>query len=175
MGAIRTKGAFKGPFTSSAPQIFRSFSARTHTHTGVATVPASSLKRMLQPHIAECKYLTVIVSLSPAPQPLFPAHYWYYILEMSFYVSLLLCVSVDVKRKVSVKWKSPSQASFKKKKKLTAASQSLFPLNDLSSCAWNLNVQSNGQKQRERCDLFQPRWFFFLPQPNPDVVFLLLD
>ncbi|KAM4547701.1 ceramide synthase 4a [Odontesthes bonariensis] len=27
------------------------------------------------------------------------AHYWYYILELSFYLSLLLCVSVDVKRK----------------------------------------------------------------------------
>ncbi|KAM3620366.1 uncharacterized protein V6R79_022176 [Siganus canaliculatus] len=32
-------------------------------------------------------------------QPLFKAHYWYYILEMGFYLSLLLCVSVDVKRK----------------------------------------------------------------------------
>lgn len=30
------------------------------------------------------------------------AHYWYYILELGFYWSLLLCVSVDVKRKVSV-------------------------------------------------------------------------
>lgn len=29
-------------------------------------------------------------------------HHWYYILEMGFYVSLLLSVSVDVKRKVSV-------------------------------------------------------------------------
>uniref|UniRef100_A0A3Q4BVG4 Uncharacterized protein n=1 Tax=Mola mola TaxID=94237 RepID=A0A3Q4BVG4_MOLML len=27
------------------------------------------------------------------------AHHWYYILEMGFYMSLLLCVSVDVKRK----------------------------------------------------------------------------
>lgn len=27
------------------------------------------------------------------------AHYWYYILELGFYLSLLLCVSVDVKRK----------------------------------------------------------------------------
>lgn len=30
------------------------------------------------------------------------AHHWYYLLEMGFYVSLLLSVSVDVKRKVSV-------------------------------------------------------------------------
>lgn len=27
------------------------------------------------------------------------AHYWYYMLELAFYLSLLLCVSVDVKRK----------------------------------------------------------------------------
>ncbi|XP_041790714.1 ceramide synthase 2-like [Chelmon rostratus] len=32
-------------------------------------------------------------------QPVAEAHRWYYILEMGFYVSLLLCVSVDVKRK----------------------------------------------------------------------------
>uniref|UniRef100_A0A3P8UC38 Ceramide synthase 4a n=1 Tax=Amphiprion percula TaxID=161767 RepID=A0A3P8UC38_AMPPE len=32
-------------------------------------------------------------------QPVSEAHYWYYVLEMSFYLSLLLCVSVDVKRK----------------------------------------------------------------------------
>ncbi|KAG7327505.1 hypothetical protein KOW79_009111 [Hemibagrus wyckioides] len=32
-------------------------------------------------------------------QPVAKSHYWYYILELSFYWSLLLCVSVDVKRK----------------------------------------------------------------------------
>uniref|UniRef100_A0A3Q3RRJ6 Ceramide synthase 4a n=1 Tax=Mastacembelus armatus TaxID=205130 RepID=A0A3Q3RRJ6_9TELE len=32
-------------------------------------------------------------------QPVAAAHYWYYILEMGFYLSLVLCVSVDVKRK----------------------------------------------------------------------------
>lgn len=32
-------------------------------------------------------------------QPVSEAHYWYYILELGFYLSLLLCVSVDVKRK----------------------------------------------------------------------------
>uniref|UniRef100_A0A3B4T8N9 Ceramide synthase 4a n=1 Tax=Seriola dumerili TaxID=41447 RepID=A0A3B4T8N9_SERDU len=32
-------------------------------------------------------------------QPVAEAHYWYYILEMGFYLSLLMCVSVDVKRK----------------------------------------------------------------------------
>ncbi|KAM6962820.1 ceramide synthase 2-like [Aplochiton taeniatus] len=32
-------------------------------------------------------------------QPLEEAHYWYYIMELGFYWSLLLCVSVDVKRK----------------------------------------------------------------------------
>lgn len=28
------------------------------------------------------------------------AQYWYYVTELSFYISLLLCVSVDTKRKV---------------------------------------------------------------------------
>uniref|UniRef100_A0A3Q1I4V1 Ceramide synthase 4a n=1 Tax=Anabas testudineus TaxID=64144 RepID=A0A3Q1I4V1_ANATE len=32
-------------------------------------------------------------------QPVTETHYWYYILELGFYLSLLLCVSVDVKRK----------------------------------------------------------------------------
>ncbi|XP_041695609.1 ceramide synthase 2 isoform X2 [Coregonus clupeaformis] len=32
-------------------------------------------------------------------QPVAEAHYWYYITELGFYWSLLLCVSVDVKRK----------------------------------------------------------------------------
>ncbi|XP_037530563.1 ceramide synthase 2 [Nematolebias whitei] len=32
-------------------------------------------------------------------QPVTDAHYWYYMLEMGFYLSLLLSVSVDVKRK----------------------------------------------------------------------------
>ncbi|CAL8395986.1 unnamed protein product [Boreogadus saida] len=32
-------------------------------------------------------------------QPVPEAHYWYYIMELGFYLSLLLCVSVDVKRK----------------------------------------------------------------------------
>ncbi|XP_034737841.1 ceramide synthase 2-like isoform X2 [Etheostoma cragini] len=32
-------------------------------------------------------------------QPVAEAHYWYYMLEMGFYLSLLLCVSVDIKRK----------------------------------------------------------------------------
>ncbi|XP_029987974.1 ceramide synthase 4a [Sphaeramia orbicularis] len=32
-------------------------------------------------------------------QPVAESHYWYYILELTFYLSLLLCVSVDIKRK----------------------------------------------------------------------------
>uniref|UniRef100_UPI0037E9A944 ceramide synthase 2-like n=1 Tax=Semicossyphus pulcher TaxID=241346 RepID=UPI0037E9A944 len=32
-------------------------------------------------------------------QPVAEIHHWYYVLEMGFYLSLLLCVSVDVKRK----------------------------------------------------------------------------
>lgn len=34
-------------------------------------------------------------------QSMLPSQYWYYILEMGFYVSLLLSLSFDVKRKVS--------------------------------------------------------------------------
>lgn len=44
----------------------------------------------------------VKVNVSLVPQAMDPAHLWYYMLEMGFYVSLLLSVSVDVKRKVSV-------------------------------------------------------------------------
>ncbi|KAG5847843.1 hypothetical protein ANANG_G00130500 [Anguilla anguilla] len=32
-------------------------------------------------------------------QPISDAHYWYYMMELGFYWSLLLCVSVDIKRK----------------------------------------------------------------------------
>ena len=46
--------------------------------------------------LTQCYYLPLTC------QPVADAHYWYYILEMSFYLSLLLCVSVDVKRKVSM-------------------------------------------------------------------------
>lgn len=51
------------------------------------------------PH--SCTWLASIIT-SPllCVQPVAEAHYWYYILELSFYWSLLLCVSVDVKRKV---------------------------------------------------------------------------
>ena len=35
-------------------------------------------------------------------QSMLPSQYWYYMLEMGFYISLLLSLSFDVKRKVSV-------------------------------------------------------------------------
>lgn len=35
-----------------------------------------------------------------SPQPLLPSQYWYYILEMSFYWSLVFSLSTDIKRKV---------------------------------------------------------------------------
>lgn len=35
-------------------------------------------------------------------QSMLPSQYWYYVLEMGFYVSLLLSLSFDVKRKVSL-------------------------------------------------------------------------
>lgn len=42
------------------------------------------------------------VSCLSVLQPVAEAHYWYYFLEMGFYLSLLMSVSVDVKRKVSL-------------------------------------------------------------------------
>lgn len=35
-------------------------------------------------------------------QSMLPSQYWYYILEMGFYLSLVLRLTFDVKRKVSV-------------------------------------------------------------------------
>lgn len=33
-------------------------------------------------------------------QPLLPSQYWYYMIELGFYVSLLVSVASDIKRKV---------------------------------------------------------------------------
>lgn len=35
------------------------------------------------------------------PQPLLPSQYWYYMIELGFYLSLVFSVASDVKRKVS--------------------------------------------------------------------------
>lgn len=40
------------------------------------------------------------------PQPMERAHYWYYMLELGFYLSLLLRISVDIKRKVNLDFHS---------------------------------------------------------------------
>lgn len=72
--------------------------------------------------------LTRCFSLPLVLQPVADAHHWYYILEMSFYLSLLLCVSVDVKRKVS------ASLIFKDVK-----INPPFPLHFLSLCVWHLN------------------------------------
>ncbi|TKS74623.1 Ceramide synthase 2 [Collichthys lucidus] len=44
-------------------------------------------------------FIAFTAGLASLINPVSEAHYWYYIMEMGFYVSLLLCVSVDVKRK----------------------------------------------------------------------------
>lgn len=87
------------------------------------------------------------------PPPLIPqlvaeAHHWYYILEMGFYMSLLLCVSVDVKRKVSVSLQD--QDSRIKNLPPTLYLQHFF------RSLWDYH--SSGQNQR--CDLSQPFLFF---------------
>lgn len=97
MAASRDKGGFQGSLYLQKHRKFSDLFRRAHT--GQAKVPASRMKGMLllRPNLNVCPLFAV----SPAPQPLSEAQYWYYIVEMSFYVSLLLCVSVDVKRKVS--------------------------------------------------------------------------
>uniref|UniRef100_A0A8C1PZ82 Ceramide synthase 4b n=1 Tax=Cyprinus carpio TaxID=7962 RepID=A0A8C1PZ82_CYPCA len=45
------------------------------------------------------KFCECLSSSGFPQQPVQDAHYWYYMLELGFYWSLLLCVSVDVKRK----------------------------------------------------------------------------
>lgn len=47
--------------------------------------------------------LDVVVTTfySFSPQPLVPSQYWYYVIELGFYISLVFSVASDVKRKVS--------------------------------------------------------------------------
>lgn len=40
------------------------------------------------------------VSFSPLSQSTIPSQYWYYMIELSFYWSLLFSIASDVKRKV---------------------------------------------------------------------------
>lgn len=42
-----------------------------------------------------------MTDLSPLLQTLLPSQYWYYMIELGFYGSLLFSVASDVKRKVS--------------------------------------------------------------------------
>lgn len=54
-------------------------------------------------HVAACSVSILQSRKCPVSmQSMLPSQYWYYILEMGFYVSLLLSLSFDVKRKVSL-------------------------------------------------------------------------
>lgn len=143
----------KIPLPPKHHKFFRSFSARTCR---------GGTKSLLQPH--QCKSW-LVVSVPLILQPVDEAHHWYYILEMGFYLSLLLCVSVDVKRKVSASFTDPVTHIHLG---LPAASCLLhFPSFD----TWDLNFSSNGQDQNLRS--LAAGCFF--THHNPNVVFLLLD
>lgn len=58
------------------------------TPVDVAGVPRTGLKRNVPP------------SLSLVSQSMLPSQYWYYMIELSFYWSLLFSIASDVKRKV---------------------------------------------------------------------------
>lgn len=58
-------------------------------------------------------------------QPLLPSQYWYYMIELGFYISLIFSVASDVKRKVSdtvlslssvrcLSYKTPQQPSIQR-------------------------------------------------------------
>lgn len=94
-----------GPSSLCNISSFKSFQ-RQHP-CSVCFPEASQISRImemlqLQLRTAECKHRLTLFSHPLVLQPVAEAHRWYYILEMGFYVSLLLCVSVDVKRKVSL-------------------------------------------------------------------------
>ncbi len=55
-----------------------------------------SAKVIVKKHVIE---LMLVLSVS---QTLLPSQYWYYMLELGFYTSLLFSVASDVKRKVSL-------------------------------------------------------------------------
>lgn len=51
----------------------------------------------LQSKLGCCCNILLLLS----PQPLLPSQYWYYVIELGFYISLIFSVASDVKRKVS--------------------------------------------------------------------------
>lgn len=134
-----------------------------HTHAGGTEM------LLLQPHTTECKYWLVVSPL--ILQPVAEAHHWYYILEMGFYMSLLLCVSVDVKRKVSVSFKDPLAHIDLKPRSLL-----LFP--DSFLCIFSHfgpEIWTSSQMIKTPQKMWSLTAFCFFAQCNPNVVFLLLD
>lgn len=69
-------------------------------------------------------------------QPMESAHYWYYVLELGFYLSLLLRISVDIKRKVNLDARPLSSKSLfreTKNKKMTEILVCVFSTRILKS------------------------------------------
>lgn len=76
-------------------------------------------------------------------QPLLPSQYWYYMIELGFYISLLFSVASDVKRKVSdtvlslssvrcLSYKTPQQPSIQRIHPVSAC--------DTENVFWGLDI-----------------------------------
>lgn len=81
-------------------------------------------------------------------QPLLPSQYWYYMIELGFYISLIFSVASDVKRKVSdtvlslssvrcLSYKTPQQPSI----------QRIHPVSayDTENVFWGLDIDFSPQ------------------------------
>lgn len=65
------------------------------------SIPPSSIS--LHPSSISLHPSSISLSIPQSlPQTLLPSQYWYYMIELGFYVSLVFSVASDVKRKVSV-------------------------------------------------------------------------
>lgn len=58
------------------------------------------VSRQYDSHLANC-WDVFLILFSLLFQPLLPSQYWFYMIELGFYFSLLVSVASDVKRKVS--------------------------------------------------------------------------
>lgn len=69
-------------------------------------------------------------------QPMERAHYWYYMLELGFYLSLLLRISVDIKRKVNLQFLSFLQHTLVRVYQLLPQ-QAMISLPMIKDTQWN--------------------------------------